>query len=125
MTTQVSARVIQITNCLPSGEKIGDFLKSEFQEKYIGLFLKEDDNMDLNIANGNFYYNRMNGKEEEEEVLVLRDINLSVTKGEFLIIVGKNGSGKTSLLKAILGELSQRNDPQASLYVNKSLSYAR
>lgn len=37
--------------------------------------------------------------------LVLRDINLVVPKGSSVAIIGKVGSGKSSLLSAILGEL--------------------
>ncbi|HVB33784.1 MAG TPA: metal ABC transporter ATP-binding protein [Patescibacteria group bacterium] len=37
--------------------------------------------------------------------LVLSDLNFSVNKGEFLTILGPNGSGKTVLLKALLGLL--------------------
>ncbi|ASJ01846.1 hypothetical protein A3L09_00510 [Thermococcus profundus] len=36
-------------------------------------------------------------------VPVLRGINLRVKRGEFLCIVGKNGTGKTTLLNAIAG----------------------
>jgi len=37
--------------------------------------------------------------------LVLKNINLSVNKGEFLYIIGKVGSGKSSLLKTFYNEL--------------------
>ena len=36
---------------------------------------------------------------------VLRDISLTVWKGDFLGIIGPNGGGKTTLLKVILGLL--------------------
>ena len=34
---------------------------------------------------------------------VLRDVSLSVSLGEFVVIIGPNGTGKTSLLKAMAG----------------------
>ncbi len=34
---------------------------------------------------------------------VLSDVNLSVSKGDFLAIVGPNGAGKTTILKTMLG----------------------
>jgi cell division transport system ATP-binding protein len=39
------------------------------------------------------------------ESLVLQDVNLSVDKGEFVYLVGKTGTGKSSLLKTMYGEL--------------------
>jgi len=41
----------------------------------------------------------------QRETLVLKNINLSVNKGEFLYIIGKVGSGKSSLLKTFYNEL--------------------
>lgn len=37
--------------------------------------------------------------------LVLKDVNLTINKGEFVYLIGKTGSGKSSLLKTLYGEL--------------------
>lgn len=37
--------------------------------------------------------------------LVLGDVNISVEKGEFVYLVGKTGTGKSSLLKTMYGDL--------------------
>ena len=37
---------------------------------------------------------------------ILQDVNLTVNKGEFVYLVGKTGTGKSSLLKTLYGELS-------------------
>jgi len=36
---------------------------------------------------------------------ILQDVNLTVRKGEFVYLVGKTGTGKSSLLKTMYGEL--------------------
>ena len=41
----------------------------------------------------------------QQELCVLNDVNLELHKGEFVYLVGKVGSGKTSLLKTFYGEL--------------------
>ena len=40
--------------------------------------------------------------------LILSDVNLSVDKGEFVYLVGKTGTGKSSLLKTLYGDLELR-----------------
>lgn len=40
--------------------------------------------------------------------LVLQNVNLTVNKGEFVYLVGKTGTGKSSLLKTLYGELELR-----------------
>ena len=42
---------------------------------------------------------------KQQELGVLEDVNLELNKGEFVYLIGKVGSGKTSLLKTIYGEL--------------------
>jgi cell division transport system ATP-binding protein len=50
----------------------------------------------INLKNADIY---------QQETLVLSDVNLTLQKGEFLYIIGKVGSGKTSLLKVFYHEI--------------------
>ena len=43
------------------------------------------------------------------ESLILSDVNISVEKGEFVYLVGKTGTGKSSLLKTMYGDLELNN----------------
>ncbi|CAN5226462.1 ATP-binding cassette domain-containing protein [soil metagenome] len=43
------------------------------------------------------------------ESLILSDVNITVDKGEFVYLVGKTGTGKSSLLKTLYGDLELRN----------------
>ncbi len=69
----------------------------------------------IKINNLNFAY---------RDTPVLKDINLSISKGEFVGIIGPNGVGKSTLLKLITGII---NCPVNSLfYNNKSIEkYSR
>ncbi|MEP7165813.1 MAG: ATP-binding cassette domain-containing protein [Ferruginibacter sp.] len=42
------------------------------------------------------------------ESLILSDVNITVEKGEFVYLVGKTGTGKSSLLKTMYGDLELR-----------------
>lgn len=50
----------------------------------------------LELRNANVY---------QGESLILKDVNFTVQKGEFVYLVGKTGTGKSSLLKTLYGEL--------------------
>ena len=39
------------------------------------------------------------------EMCLFQDFNLNIEKGEFLSVVGSNGSGKTSMLNIICGSI--------------------
>ena len=45
----------------------------------------------------------------QRENLILSDINLDIEKGEFNYIIGKTGSGKSSLMKTLYGDLPLQN----------------
>jgi cell division transport system ATP-binding protein len=50
----------------------------------------------IDVRNANIY---------QGDNLVLQNVNLVVNKGEFVYLVGKTGTGKSSLLKTLYGEL--------------------
>lgn len=52
----------------------------------------------INITNLNFSF--------DAEISVLKDISISVSKGEFLTILGASGSGKSTLLRIVSGILN-------------------
>ena len=115
-------------SALPSLTRISNFMKLKEKElknqEGNGLSVGE---VSLNNYTGSWHdfgslrqIKRMNleiddslAEEEElllksEELPVLRDINLKVPAGEFVCVVGKVGSGKSSLFSAITGELRKQ-----------------
>jgi len=50
----------------------------------------------LELTNANIYQGKS---------LILQDVNIAVERGEFVYLVGKTGTGKSSLLKTLYGEL--------------------
>jgi len=50
-----------------------------------------------------------------DDTVVLRDVNFTISRGEFVAIVGPNGSGKTTLVKALVG-LADRTNGSLELF---------
>ena len=67
----------------------------------------------IEIKSLNAYYDKLH---------VLKDINLNVEKGEILSLIGPSGSGKSSLLKMLVGLLTPKSG-EVNLN-NKSISYS-
>src|SRR5829696_6000147 len=63
----------------------------------------------VNIQEANIY---------QGENLVLGHVNLQVRRGEFVYLVGKTGTGKSSLLKTLYGELPLREGQAAVVGYN-------
>ena len=45
----------------------------------------------------------------QRENLILSNVNLTLNKGEFIYLIGRTGSGKSSLLKTLYGELPAKD----------------
>lgn len=52
------------------------------------------------------------------ENLVLTDVNIKITKGEFVYLIGKTGTGKSSFMKTLYGDLPLKNGQGAIVDYN-------
>ena len=64
--------------------------------------------------------NLINATINIEEREILKNVNFSVSENDFIYIVGKVGSGKSSLLKSLYGELPIKGDTTEILYYDLS-----
>ena len=56
----------------------------------------------IKLSNVSFYY--PNGS--DESILALKDVSFSISEGEFVVILGHNGSGKSTVAKLFNGLLT-------------------
>ncbi|ORY80748.1 P-loop containing nucleoside triphosphate hydrolase protein, partial [Leucosporidium creatinivorum] len=88
-------------------DRLTDFLcGKELQTGAISIELPQRETVQgdelISVVHGEFSWNT---KSNAEATLV--DINLSLKKGELLAVVGRVGAGKSSLLSAVLGEMTK------------------
>jgi cell division transport system ATP-binding protein len=58
--------------------------------------------------------------------LILQDVNINVNKGEFVYLVGKTGTGKSSLLKTLYGDLPlKEGEGKVAGYVLQQMTWKK
>ena len=57
------------------------------------------------MSETNHIFSIEGGEIHQGNKLILKDVNIHLNKGEFVYLIGKTGMGKSSLLKALYGEL--------------------
>ena len=77
---------------------------------------KEESSDSITITNGNFVWDGTNHS------TYLSDINLSIPRGKLTMIVGAVGSGKSSLISAMIGEMKEVNG-NPSVVVRGNIAY--
>lgn len=78
-------------------------VKTEGLGKMYKLYNKPSDKIINALGLGKFIFWRKN---LYQEFWALRDINLTINKGERIGIIGRNGAGKSTLLKIIIGAVN-------------------
>nr|QNH67884.1 ATP-binding cassette transporter subfamily C member 4 X1 [Brachionus rotundiformis] len=91
-----SRAVVSVVNFRVSAKRVGDFLL--MQELDMGqVSTPTNPDLAIQIENLNFSW--------KQDEFSLKEINVQVRKGDFVSIVGPVGSGKSSLLLGMVGEL--------------------
>ncbi|XP_041640876.1 ATP-binding cassette sub-family C member 10 [Cheilinus undulatus] len=99
-------------------ERIQRFFKLTNQDlqAYYALVTPEDSQTSVLLSQGKFSWQGAEGLNQNGEggsergaegSLLLHSLNLKITKGSLVVVVGKVGCGKSSLLAALTGELSR------------------
>lgn len=75
----------------------------------------------IQLSGINKYWDKAAGSEGADRVYGLRDVNISINRGDFVTIMGQSGSGKSTLLQ-ILGLLDLPNEGSFLLEGNDVVS---
>ena len=85
------------------------------------IFTFEDNNNKLNLTNSSLMLKDTRKIMSDEGYL--KNINLTVKQGEFICIIGEVGSGKSSLIQAILNNMIILQKNNTKIIVNGKISY--
>lgn len=90
--------ISMLASCRVSAERIGKFLASDLMDKQTEEPNLASEPVGLRFSKASFRF-------EESETAVLQELDLKVDPGTSVAVVGPVGSGKSSLIAAILGEI--------------------
>ena len=80
---------------------------------------EEDDSSEEDALSANGSEHNLNIK----KIYALKNINFTVKEGEFVCIIGEVGSGKSSLIQALLNNMIILNKEESHVVLNGSISY--
>ena len=112
---------------ISSSQRMSNLVKLEPKE-----VLEDDHSLDLGeleVKGGCFnwespkYYQIFNSKrmkEETQQTYILKTVNLTIKPGEFVAVIGKVGSGKSSLLLALMDEMVRQ---EGTVKKNGAIAY--
>jgi ATP-binding cassette subfamily C (CFTR/MRP) protein 1 len=85
-----------------------DLEKHPEDQRFVHIENPQENEVLIDIKDGNFAWRESTEQESKRAPFVLQGINCQLKRGEFVAVVAKLGGGKTSFLKAILGEMSKQ-----------------
>ena len=91
--------IVSIIQANVSVQRVNIFLNSK-ERQPVATFRETNDRSSVQIIHGHFGWGRI------DDLPSLKDINIDIKKGSLTAIIGPVGSGKSSLLSAILGEMN-------------------
>jgi ABC-type multidrug transport system fused ATPase/permease subunit len=103
---QLADMVAHVQESKVSVDRVEEFLNEPDTEKYIQLHhVNQDDSLHplIGFEKGTFTWG---GRGEDDESFQLRDLDIEFQPNQLNVIVGPTGSGKTSMLMALLGEMT-------------------
>jgi len=102
--------------------RMDKYLLCQEVEHYITESSSQDEAIQIQNASFNWEF-RAPG--EATETIILKEINLSVKKGEFIAVIGSVGSGKSSLLNALIENMKYIPlEVDSKVAVKGSIAYA-
>ncbi|UPX12550.1 Transporter of the ATP-binding cassette (ABC) [Ascochyta rabiei] len=108
---QLADMVAHVQESRVSVDRIEEYLNEPETEKYLQLTTNEKDENGqsvLGFNKGTFSWGGKDMKDQASaDAFKLMDINVKFKVGQLNVVVGPTGSGKTSLLMALLGEMTK------------------